>query len=110
MGTNALERAKDTSSRTSAELRSDLDTLASQIEKLAGDMSRLGRSGFRSARTNAYDRLDALSRTSAGLSRNLGRELSHAEDRASLAVRERPLQTVGVALAIGFLLGAVLRR
>lgn len=111
MATNtALEKTRDTAGRAGADMRAEIDSLSSQIERLAGDLSRLGRSSFRSARSNASDGLDVLSRKGAGLSRDIGRELSHVEDRAALAVRERPLQTVGVAVAIGFLLGAILRR
>lgn len=106
----AIDRTKDTASRGRDELRSEIDTLAAQVERLASDMGRIGRSSFRSARANASDGLDALSRTGAGLSKSVGRELAHVEDRAVGAVRDRPLQTVGIAIAVGFLLGAVLRR
>jgi ElaB/YqjD/DUF883 family membrane-anchored ribosome-binding protein len=91
-------------------LRGEIDDLTSQVERLHGELRRLGRSGVRAAKAGASHGLDALGRTKDDLAEGIGRELAHAEERASTVVRERPVQSLGVAIAIGFLLAIFLRR
>ncbi len=105
---NAIEKTKD--ALDSSKLRAEIDELTAQVERLAGDLGRLGRSGVRSAKAGAAQGLDALGRTKDDLAEGIGRELAHVEERASHAVRERPVQSLGVAVAAGFLLAMLLRR
>lgn len=107
---NAIEKGKDVTERSSRELRAEIDDLTAQVEQLGGELARLGRSGMRTARASAAQGLDALGRTRDDLAEGIGRELAHVEERASHAVRERPVQTLGVAVAAGFLLAMLLRR
>jgi ElaB/YqjD/DUF883 family membrane-anchored ribosome-binding protein len=104
------EAVDEASQRVSTELRAELDNLNRQVEKLAGELSRLGRSGVRAARVGATEGLDALARTRDDITDIAGRELAHVEDRAAAAVRERPVQTLGLAVVMGFLIAIFMRR
>lgn len=105
---NAIEKTKE--ALDNSKLRSEIDDLTSQVEQLAGELRRLGRSGVRAAKASASHGLDTLGRTKDDLAEGIGRELAHAEERASTVVRERPVQSLGVAVAVGFLLAIFLRR
>ncbi len=107
---NSIEKTKDAAERSGRELRAEIDDLTAQVEKLAGELARLGRSGYRTAKASAAQGLDTLSRTRDDLAEGIGRELAHVEERASVAVRERPVQSLGIAVAAGFLLAMFLRR
>lgn len=111
---SAIDRTRDAAGRTvdraGREVRGELETLASQVEKLAAEIARLGKSGARSARAGAHQGYGVLSATGEDLVESIGRELSHVEDRVTGVVRDRPVQSLGAALAIGFLLALILRR
>ena len=104
------QNAKEAVDRSARDLRAEIDDLTSQVEKLAGELGRAGRSGVRSAKSTALQGLDALGRTKDDLAEGIGRELAHVEERASHAVRDRPVQSLGIALALGFLIAMFVRR
>lgn len=105
---NAIEKTKEVMDE--AKWRAEVDSLTAQVERLAGELGRLGRSGVRSAKVSAAQGINVLSRTTDDLAEGIGRELAHVEERAGLAVRERPVQSLAIALAAGFLIAMFLRR
>lgn len=107
---NAIDKGKEAVERSGRELRAEIDDLTAQVEKLTGELGKLGRSGMRTARASAAQGLDALGRTRDDFAESVGRELAHVEERATVAIRERPVQTLGIAVAVGFLFAMFLRR
>lgn len=105
---NALEKTKE--AMDNSRLRSEIDALTAQVEQLGGELRRLGRSGVRAAKAGASHGIDTLGRTKDDLAEGIGRELAHVEERAGHVVRERPVQSLGVAVVAGFLLAMFLRR
>jgi ElaB/YqjD/DUF883 family membrane-anchored ribosome-binding protein len=107
---SAIDKGKDAAERASREMRDEIEGLTAQVEKLASDLARIGKSGVKSARAGASQGLDVLGRTRAEVADGIGRELTHVQERAALEVRERPVQSLGLAVLLGFLLAIFLRR
>jgi ElaB/YqjD/DUF883 family membrane-anchored ribosome-binding protein len=95
-GKDMFERGGD---RTARELRAEIERLSGRLEKLAGEASKQGRSGLKAAREGADKGVEIL-----------GRELSHYEDRAVGVVRDRPIESLVGAVALGVLITLLWRR
>ncbi len=100
---------KETGSKSAFDLDAlhvQLANLRSEIEDLADTLA----TGFGQARAGAKEAVGE-GKEFVGRMQNLGRDRVHAADQTlEHAARERPLTTVLVAAAIGFLIGALLRR
>ena len=106
-------------------MKNDISALTDQITDVlntfAGSASKQARRGYKEARANvdsAYDDLSERGRSAYDdLSQRSGAMMDSAYDAASSleesledAITQRPLATVGIALGIGFLIGAAWRR
>ncbi|MBA3325690.1 MAG: hypothetical protein H0T41_10680 [Rhodobacteraceae bacterium] len=104
---NVIDESKGVAERAGSDLRGEFAGLAAEVEKLAAEIRRGGRSGERTARAGAAKGLEALSR---GGGEELADEFGDVRDRALGAVRERPVRSLGLALLVGLLLGFIFRR
>ncbi|HYI28199.1 MAG TPA: DUF883 domain-containing protein [Bradyrhizobium sp.] len=108
-----------------AAVKNDISALTDQITDVlnafAGSASKQARRGYKEARANAdsaYDDLYERGRSAYGdLSERGSAMMDSAYDAASSleesleeTIAQRPLATVGIALGIGFLIGAAWRR
>lgn len=93
-----------------AALDKELVQLRAQVEKLAGTATSFGRGKLRRVGAGTRGRMDALLADGETMADDIGQELRLVEARALATVRERPLQSVGIALGIGFLLALLFRR
>lgn len=106
-------------------MRNDISALTDQITEVlntfAGSASKHPRRGYKEARANAdsaYDDLYERGRSAYGdLSERGSAMIDSAYDAASSleesledTITQRPLVTVGIALGIGFLMGAAWKR
>ena len=97
-----------------AAVKNDISALTEQItdalNSFAGTAGKQARRGYKQARANVDSAVDDLSeRGSAAMDAAQDAAISIEETLQDL-VHERPLATVGLALGLGFLIGAAWRR
>jgi ElaB/YqjD/DUF883 family membrane-anchored ribosome-binding protein len=95
-------------------VKNDITALTDQItdalNSFAGSAGKQARRGYKQARANAEQTVDDLSERGGAM-------MDAAQDAASSigesledVITERPLATIGLALGLGFLIGATWRR
>ncbi|WP_367278463.1 YqjD family protein [Bradyrhizobium sp.] len=93
-----------------ARVKDDISDLAEQItdalNTIAGSARKQARSGYKQARANVDQVVGDLSDRGSAI---LDAAMS-AEETLEDVVAERPLVTIGLALGLGFLIGATWRR
>ena len=97
-----------------AAVKNDIAALTDQItdalNSFAGTAGKQARRGYRQARANVDSAVDDLSeRGSAAMDAAQDAAVSIEESLEDL-IQQRPLATVGLALGLGFLIGAAWRR
>src|ERR1700680_3256243 len=97
-----------------AAVKNDISALTEQItdalNSCAGTAQKQARRGYKQARANVDSAVDDLSeRGSAAMDAAQDAALS-IEESLEDVIAQRPLATVGIALGIGFLIGAPWRR
>ncbi len=95
----------------------DLSALRAEMARLRSEIAAAAEGGTRRARARtsslgeaASDRVAELQHEAEALLASASRELAQLEARAGAAVRAHPLQSVGLALVVGFLIALVIRR
>ncbi|MBD1549555.1 DUF883 family protein [Roseibium aggregatum] len=92
----------------------DAETIEQDIERLRGDIAALaqsitrygaGKTGEVKMRASKAGR--DLAKTSQETLDSMSEELAGLEEAVSTRVRERPLQALGIAAGVGFLIAAV---
>jgi ElaB/YqjD/DUF883 family membrane-anchored ribosome-binding protein len=97
-----------------AAVKNDISALTEQItdalNSFAGTAGKQARRGYQQARANVDSAVDDLSeRGSAAM--DAAQDTAHSiEETLEDLIQERPLATVGLALGLGFLIGAAWRR
>jgi ElaB/YqjD/DUF883 family membrane-anchored ribosome-binding protein len=93
-----------------ANVKDDISALADQItdaiNTLAGTARKQARRGYKNARANVDSVVDDLSERSSAMMDAAG----SMEETLENVITERPLAAVGLALGLGFLIGATWRR
>jgi ElaB/YqjD/DUF883 family membrane-anchored ribosome-binding protein len=97
-----------------AAVKNDISALTEQItdalNSFAGTAGKQARRGYKQARANVDSAVDDLSeRGSAAM--DTAQDTAHSiEETLEDLIQDRPLATVGLALGLGFLIGAAWRR
>jgi ElaB/YqjD/DUF883 family membrane-anchored ribosome-binding protein len=95
-------------------VKNDISALADQITEVlntfAGSASKQARRGYKDARANVDSAYDDLSERGSAMMDSAYDAASSLEESLEDLITERPLATVGIALGIGFLIGAAWRR
>jgi ElaB/YqjD/DUF883 family membrane-anchored ribosome-binding protein len=97
-----------------AAVKNDISALTEQItdalNSFAGTAGKQARRGYKQARANVDSAVDDLSeRGSAAM--DAAQDTAHSiEETLEDLIQDRPLATVGLALGLGFLIGAAWRR
>ena len=97
-----------------AAVKNDISALADQItdvlNNFAGTAQKQARRGYRQARANVDAAVDDLSERGAN-AMDAAQEAAYGfEELLEDIITQRPLATVGLALGLGFLIGAAWRR
>jgi len=97
-----------------AAVKNDISALADQItdvlNNFAGTAQKQARRGYRQARANVDAAVDDLSERGAN-AMDAAQEAAYGiEESLEDIITQRPLATVGLALGLGFLIGAAWRR
>jgi ElaB/YqjD/DUF883 family membrane-anchored ribosome-binding protein len=95
-------------------VKNDISALTEQITEalnsFAGTASKQARRGYKQARANAESAVDDMSER-GGAMMDAAQDTAYSiEESLEEIITQRPLATVGLALGIGFLMGAVWRR
>ena len=95
-------------------VKSDIAALADQItdalNSFAGTAKKQARRGYNQARANVDSALDDVAARGGAMLDAAQGAASSIEDTLEEVIVQRPLATVGLALALGFLIGATWRR
>ena len=95
-------------------VKNDIAALTDQITEVlnsfAGTAKKQARRGYDQARSNAETTFDDLSERGGAMYDAAQDAASSLEERLETLITERPLATVGLALGLGFLIGAAWRR
>ena len=97
-----------------AAVKSDIAALTDQItdalNTFANSSSKQARRGYSQARENVDSAIDDMSERGSAMMGAAQEAYGSIEETLEDAITQRPLATVGLALGIGFLIGAVWRR
>jgi ElaB/YqjD/DUF883 family membrane-anchored ribosome-binding protein len=97
-----------------AAVKNDIAELTEQItdalNTFARSAGKQARHGYRQARENVDSAFDDMSERGASMMGAAQDAASSIEETLEDAITQRPLATVGLALGIGFLIGAAWRR
>jgi len=95
-------------------VKNDIAALTDQITDVlnafAGSASKQARRGYKQASANAQAAMDDMSERGSAMMDAAQDAASSIEESLEDVITERPLATVGIALGIGFLIGAMWRR
>ena len=97
-----------------AAVKNDIAALADQItdvlNSFAGTTKKQARRGYKQARANVDSAVDDMSDRGAVVMDAAQDAAYSIEESLEDVITQRPLATVGLALGIGFLIGAIWRR
>ena len=97
-----------------AAVKNDISALTEQItdalNSFAGTAGKQARSGYKQARANVDSAVDDLSERGSAAMDAAQDAATSIEETLQDLIHERPLATVGLALVLGFLIGAAWRR
>jgi ElaB/YqjD/DUF883 family membrane-anchored ribosome-binding protein len=97
-----------------AAVKSDIAALTDQItdalNTFANSSGKQARRGYRQARENVDSAIDDMSERGSAMMGAAQEAYGSIEESLEDAITQRPLATVGLALGIGFLIGAAWRR
>ena len=97
-----------------AAVKNDISALTEQItdalNSFAGTAGKQARRGYKQARANVDSAVDDLSERGSAAMDAAQDAATSIEETLEDFVHERPLATVGLALGLGFLIGAAWRR
>jgi ElaB/YqjD/DUF883 family membrane-anchored ribosome-binding protein len=95
-------------------VKNDIAALADQItdvlNSFAGNASKQARRGYKQARANVDQAVDDISERGTAAMGAAQDAAYSIEETLEDAITQRPLATVGLALGLGFLIGAAWRR
>lgn len=95
-------------------VKNDISALTEQItdvlNSFAGDARKQARRGYDQARARAESTFDDMNERGSAMMDAAQDAASSLEETLEDAITQRPLATIGLALGIGFLIGAAWRR
>ena len=95
-------------------VKNDIAALADQItdvlNSFSGSAGKQARRGYKQARANVDQAVDDMSERGTAAMGAAQEAAYSIEETLEDAITQRPLATVGLALGLGFLIGAVWRR
>jgi len=110
MATTARPKTAAEGENDSAAIEEQIARIKSDISDLASTLASLGSKRVRGARGQADQRLQDLTGAGEEMLDELRRQLRMVERDVEARVRDRPLQTIGIAAGVGFLLALIMRR
>ncbi len=86
------------------------DQITDALNNFAGTATKQARRGYKQARANAESTMDDMSERGGAMMDAAHDAASSIEESLEEIITQRPLATVGLAVGLGFLMGAIWRR
>jgi ElaB/YqjD/DUF883 family membrane-anchored ribosome-binding protein len=86
------------------------DQITDALNSFAGTATKQARRGYKQARANAETAMDDMSERGSAMMDAAHNAASSIEETLEDVITQRPLATVGLAIGLGFLIGATWRR
>lgn len=110
MATTARPKTASETAKDTAAIEEQLARIKSDIGELAATLATLGSKRVRGARNEADRRLHDFAGAGEEALDEVTRQLRMLERDVEARVRDKPLQTLGIAAGAGFLLALIMRR
>ena len=107
---DAYDRLEKDVSNVKNDIAALTDQITDALNALAGAAKKQARQRVRDARANVDSTVDDLSERSSAMLDAAHEAAASMEESLEDIVTQRPIATIGVALGLGFLLGAMWRR
>jgi ElaB/YqjD/DUF883 family membrane-anchored ribosome-binding protein len=112
--TGLIKRPNERLEKDVTAVKNDISALTDQItdalNSFAGTAQKQARRGYKHARANADAAVDDLSERGSAMMDAAQDAAYSIEETLEDTIAQRPLATVGIALGLGFLIGATWRR
>lgn len=107
---SVYNEAKGTAQRSAATLRSELSSLKSDLDALVNRAPNLSDDELSQAHASLMAQFSSLRYAAKGIASEATRQLNRGVETTSEYVKDRPLQSLAVAVSTGLLLGMLLKR
>ena len=110
--TTSLIGASSTTEKTAttSTLRNDLQTLKTDLDTLLAHAAELTEVELHDAQDRILTKFSSLRYAAKGLAVEAGRQFNHGVEVTTDYVKEKPVQSVALAIGIGALLGIIIGR
>jgi len=109
-GTGNYTERKDSRKSDGASLRADLASLKSDLDALLSRASTLSERELSEAYARMMSRFGSMRIAAKGMAAEAGRQFNEGMDKTTEYVKERPMQSLGIAAGVGLVLGLLLGR
>jgi ElaB/YqjD/DUF883 family membrane-anchored ribosome-binding protein len=106
----AFNEAKGTAQRTAASLRSELSSLKSDLDSLVNRAPSLSDDELSQAHTELMAKFSSVKHAARGIATEASRQLNRGVETTTEYVKDKPMQSVAVAVGTGLLLGLLFKR
>ncbi len=113
MGSSAvhvLDSTKTAGKQLGAATKEEMSSLRADLDDLTSRLSTMSEFELSAAKEKILAKVESLRTATKGVTADVGQQLTHGVDVTTEYVKERPLQSVGVAASIGILLGMLITR
>lgn len=107
---SVYNEARSTAQRSSATLRSELSSLKSDLDALVNRAPNLSDEELAQAHAKLMAQFSSLRHAAKGIASEAGRQINRGVETTSEYVKDRPIQSVAVAVGTGLLLGMLFKR
>ncbi|MEN3292026.1 MAG: hypothetical protein V7642_1279 [Burkholderiales bacterium] len=107
---NIYNEAKTTARKSAANMRSELSNLKNDLDALVSRAPGLSDDELSQAHARLMAQFSSLRYAAKGLASEANRQLNRGVETTTEYVKDRPMQSVAVAVGTGLLLGMLLRR
>tara|TARA_R110001599_G_scaffold64023_3_gene178872 strand:+ start:486276 stop:486605 length:330 start_codon:yes stop_codon:yes gene_type:complete len=107
---NANTTNSKPSTLSSATLRNDLQTLKSDLDTLLSHASELTDIELNDAHERILTKFGTMRQTAKGMAAQAGRQFNHGVEVTTDYVKEKPVQSIALAVGFGTLLGIIIGR
>jgi len=105
-----FNEAKAATKRSAASLRSELSSLKNDLDSLVDRASGLSDDELRQAHTQLMSKFSSVRFAAKGMASEAGRQFNRGMETTTEYVKDKPMQSVAVAIGTGLLLGLLFKR